>query len=56
MAAVLLSLGCVVNACDKKDRRALHWAAHMGHEDVVRLVINHAADVNGRDRDVSAVS
>jgi ankyrin repeat protein len=54
MAELLLSQGCVVNACDKKDRRALHWAAHMGHEDVVRLLINHAADVNVKDRHVSA--
>jgi ankyrin repeat protein len=56
MAEALLSHGCVVNACDKKDRRALHWAAHMGYKDVVRLLINHAADVNVRDRDVSAIS
>jgi len=55
MAELLLSQGCVVNACDKKDRRALHWAAHMGYEDVVRLLINHAADVNVKDRHVSAV-
>lgn len=55
MAELLLSQGCVVNACDKQDRRALHWAAHMGYEDVVRLLINHAADVNVKDRHVSAV-
>jgi ankyrin repeat protein len=55
MAELLLTQGCVVNACDKKDRRALHWAAHMGYEDVVRLLINHSADTNVKDRDVSTV-
>lgn len=53
MTELLLSQGCVVNACDKKDRRPLHWAAHIGHEAIVQLLLNHAADVHVRDKDVN---
>lgn len=52
MADLLITQGCVVNACDKKDRRPLHYAAHQGHEDLVRLLLNHGADANVRDKGV----
>lgn len=38
--------GCVVNACDKKDRRALHYAAHMGHDAIVKLLVDNSAAVD----------
>lgn len=53
MAELLITNGCLVNACDKKERRPLHYAAFMGHEDLVRLLLNHGADVNAKDRSVS---
>lgn len=30
MVRLLLSRGANINAFDKKDRRAIHWAAYMG--------------------------
>jgi len=30
MVNLLLAKGANINAFDKKDRRALHWAAYMG--------------------------
>ena len=30
MAQLLLTKGAHVNAADKKDRKAIHWAAYMG--------------------------
>ena len=30
MVKLLLSRGANINAFDKKDRRAIHWAAYMG--------------------------
>lgn len=33
MVKLLLSRGANINAFDKKDRRALHWAAYMGETD-----------------------
>lgn len=53
MAELLIAHGCMVNACDKKDRRPLHYAAYQGHEDLVRLLLNHGADVNVKDKGVS---
>lgn len=32
MVNLLLAKGANINAFDKKDRRALHWAAYMGKE------------------------
>ena len=52
MTQVLLEKGATINAFDKKDRRAIHWAAFMGHVDVVRLLINFGAEVNCRDKQV----
>lgn len=43
---LLAQPGCVVNARDKKDRRALHFAAYMGHDAVVKALIDKAADVD----------
>lgn len=53
MCELLLTNGVMVNALDKQDRRALHWAAYMGHCDVVRLLLQFGAEVGVRDREVS---
>ncbi len=52
MTQLLLSKGATINAFDKKDRRAIHWAAFMGHVDVVRLLIDFGAEINCRDKQV----
>lgn len=55
MVNFLLSYRCAVNTRDKKERTALHWAAFMGHEDIVWTLIQSSADVNARDKDVSCI-
>lgn len=52
MVNFLLNSGCAINTRDKKERTALHWAAFMGHEDVVWTLLQKYADVNARDKDV----
>ena len=52
MSRLLLERGATINAFDKRDRRALHWAAYMGHVDVVRELLNHGAELNCRDKQV----
>ena len=53
MTSVLLEKGATINAFDKKDRRAIHWAAYMGHVEVVRILVDHGAELNCRDKMVS---
>lgn len=52
MVQKLLEGGSSVDAVDKKDRRPLHWAAHMGHTEVVRLLLTFGAHVNSADKAV----
>ena len=52
MVKLLLDKGATINAFDKKDRRAIHWAAYMGHVDVVKLLVDHSAELNCRDKKV----
>lgn len=46
MVEYLIQFGCVINASDKKDRRALHFAAYNGHYEIVKVLIARDADVN----------
>jgi ankyrin repeat protein len=55
MLQLLLERGATVNSFDKKDRRALHWAAYMGHVDIVRILLKHEAEINCRDKQVNIV-
>uniref|UniRef100_A0A3Q2QPZ1 Ankyrin repeat domain 28 n=1 Tax=Fundulus heteroclitus TaxID=8078 RepID=A0A3Q2QPZ1_FUNHE len=50
MVRLLLSRGANINAFDKKDRRAIHWAAYMGHIEVVKLLASHGAEVACKDK------
>ncbi|KAJ3609681.1 hypothetical protein NHX12_024194 [Muraenolepis orangiensis] len=50
MVKLLLSRGANINAFDKKDRRAIHWAAYMGHAEVVRLLVVSGAEVDCKDQ------
>ena len=52
MSQLLLEKGATINAFDKKDRRAIHWAAFMGQVDVVQMLVNHGAELNCRDKQV----
>ncbi len=52
MVKMLLEKGATINAFDKKDRRAIHWAAYMGHVDVVKTLTDHGAEINCRDKQV----
>ncbi len=52
MVELLIREGACVNAFDKKDRRALHFAAYMGHENVVKILLLSSAEVNIRDKDL----
>lgn len=46
MCEYLMQFGCVINASDKKDRRALHFAAYKGHNEIVKALITKGADVD----------
>ena len=52
MVKLLLEKGATINAFDKKDRRAIHWAAYMGHVDVLRLLVSFGAELSCRDKQV----
>lgn len=43
----LLDLGANVDDCEEGDATALHIAARMGHEDVVRMLLRHRAEPCG---------
>lgn len=50
MVEYLMQFDCVINASDKKDRRALHFAAYQGHNEIVKALINKGADVDVKVR------
>ncbi|KAH3720656.1 hypothetical protein DPMN_063648 [Dreissena polymorpha] len=52
MIKLLLDQGATINAFDKKDRRAIHWAAYMGHVEIVKLLYEHGAELNCQDKQV----
>jgi len=55
MTQLLLEKGATINTFDKKDRRAVHWAAYMGHVDIVRLLVSFGAELGCRDKQVCCV-
>ena len=52
MIRLLLDQGATINAFDKKDRRAIHWASYMGHVDIVRMLLESGAELNCQDKQV----
>lgn len=56
MIKLLLDQGATINAFDKKDRRAIHWAAYMGHVEIVRMLVDHGAELNCQDKQVCDLS
>ena len=55
MIKLLLDHSATINAFDKKDRRAIHWAAYMGHVDIVKMLVEAGAEVNCQDKQVSLI-
>ena len=53
MVKLLLEKGATMNAFDKKDRRAIHWAAVMGHLEVVRTLVHFGAELSCSDKQVN---
>ena len=49
MAKLLLENGAAVDAKDKEDMTALHWAAENGHEPVAKLLLENGAAVDARE-------
>ena len=49
LAELLLSKRADVSARDNDGSTPLHWAAAMGHRDVVTLLLARGADVNAKD-------
>ncbi|KAH6961909.1 hypothetical protein BKA56DRAFT_679471 [Ilyonectria sp. MPI-CAGE-AT-0026] len=45
---MLLIAGVNIDLKDEKRETALHWAAENGHEAVMRLLLEHKADIDGR--------
>lgn len=56
MIKLLLDQSATINAFDKKDRRAIHWAAYMGHVEIVRMLVEHGAELNCQDKQVQITS
>ncbi|HEX4136489.1 MAG TPA: ankyrin repeat domain-containing protein [Bryobacteraceae bacterium] len=45
-----LNLGIDVNSADDEGRTALHGAAHKGRTDVIRLLVDHGANLEAHDK------
>ena len=52
MVQMLLENKAKINALDKKERQAMHWACFMGHIDVVMTLVEHGADLTCSDKQV----
>ena len=52
MVRLLLREGASTDVTDKHQRTALHWAAYMGHADVIRDLVHCGANVNATDAQV----
>lgn len=46
MCEYLMQFCCAINASDKKDRRALHFAAYKGHNEIVKALIAKGVEVD----------
>jgi len=52
MVRLLLREGATVDVTDKHGRTPLHWAAYMGHDDVIHDLVQAGANVNAVDAQV----
>ncbi|XP_029814738.1 serine/threonine-protein phosphatase 6 regulatory ankyrin repeat subunit C [Manacus vitellinus] len=50
MVNLLLNKGASPSTCDKKDRQPIHWAAFLGHLEVLKLLVARGADVMCKDK------
>lgn len=51
IVATLVEAGCHINIFNKGSRNALHTAAQNGHTDIVRILLDHHADMDYQDAD-----
>lgn len=52
MVKLLLKNKAHCNIRDKQERRPLHWAAYIGYTCIVRILVEHGADIDCLDKDV----
>ena len=52
MVKLLLQHKADCNIRDKQERRPLHWAAYIGYTGIVKILIDHGAEINCLDKDV----
>lgn len=49
VVSILQSSPWLVNTCDDRGFRPLHWAARFGHTRILKILLDHGADVDGRE-------
>jgi len=52
MVQLLLKHNAAANALDKRERQAIHWAAYMGHRDIIKLLVDNGVELSCRDKQV----
>jgi len=52
LVRLLLREGAYVDAADQRGRSPLHYAAYLGHSDVIRDLVQYGANVNATDTQV----
>lgn len=50
---LLVQHGCQLDSVDAENRTALRAAAWSGHEEIVKILLQHGANVNLTDHEVS---
>uniref|UniRef100_A0A673WG36 Ankyrin repeat domain 52a n=1 Tax=Salmo trutta TaxID=8032 RepID=A0A673WG36_SALTR len=50
MVKLLLNKGANLSANDKRERQPIHWAAYLGHLEVVKLLVSRSADKGCQDK------
>lgn len=51
MVELLVARGCALDSTDQEGRTALRAASWSGHEDIVRILVTHGAQINLTDHE-----